>query len=166
MIITKKKHNSIVSMKDCDIKILENRIEGLKDLIKKRDLEIYESNQEADNLSDELDKTKEHLKDTDIALDLMIDKVDELEHENEELGDKILNMREDNVDIQKENSEYKKQLEFIKELLRQYKWYIDKSMEAGFANNCTITYKDMQKFHSKEGLEGLIKLYQLAAMMQ
>lgn len=166
MIITKKKHKSIVSMKDCDIKILENRVEGLKDLIKKRDLEIYELNQEANNLSDELDKTKEHLKDTDIALDLMIDKVDELEHENEELGDKILNMQEDNVDLQKENKEYKNQLDIVKEMLRQYKWYIDKSMEAGFANNCTITYKDMQKFHSKEGIDGIMKLYQLASMMQ
>lgn len=165
MIITKKKHERIVSMKDCDIKILENRVEGLKDLIKKRDLEIYELNQEANNLSDELDKTKDHLKDTDIALDLMIDKVDELENENEELGDKILNMREDNVDLQKENNEYKKQLDFIKELLRQYKWYIDKSIEVGSVTH-TITYKDMQKFHSKEGVEGLIKLYQLVAMMK
>ena len=165
MIITKKKHERIDSMKDCDIKILENRVEGLKDLIKKRDLEIYELNQEANNLSDELDKTKEHLKDTDIALDLMIDKVDELENENEELGDKILNMREDNVDLQKENNEYKKQLDFIKELLRQYKWYVDKSIEVGSVTH-NITYKDMQKFHSKEGVEGLMKLYQLAAMMQ
>lgn len=166
MIITKKKHDSIVSMKNLEIAELNLKLEGVKDLYDKKELELYELNQEANNLSDELDKTKEHLKDTDIALDLMIDKVDELENENEELGDKILNMREDNVDLQKENNEYKKQLDIVKEMLRQYKWYIDKSMEAGFANNCNITYKDMQKFHSKEGIDGIMKLYQLASMMQ
>lgn len=151
MIITKKKHDSIVSMKNLEIAELNLKLEGVKDLYDKKE--------------DELDKTKQHLKDTDIALDLMIDKVDELENENGELGDKILNMREDNVDLQKENEEYKKQLDRVKEMLRQYKWYIDKSIEVGSVTH-TITYKDMQKFHSKEGVEGIMKLYQLAAMMQ
>lgn len=165
MIITKKKHNEIVSMKDCDIKILENKLAGVKELLKKRDLELYELNKEANNLSDELDRTKEQLKDADIALDLMIDKVDELENENEELRDKILNMQEDNVDLQKENSEHKKQLDRVEEMLRQYKWYIDKSIEVE-KTNTTLTYKDMNRFHSIEGIKGIIKLYQLAAMMQ
>ena len=179
MIITKKKHERIVNMKNEtivhledlvakkneDIKVLNGKLEGHKNLIKERDLDIYKIKQRKIELIDELNKTREHLKDTDMALDLMIDKVDELEHENEELGDKILNMREDNVDLQKENNEYKRLLEFIKEMLRQYKWYIDKSIEVGFVDNSTITYKDMQKFHSKEGVEGIMKLYQLAVMM-
>lgn len=165
MIITTKKHKSIVSMKDCDIKILENRIEGLKDLIKKRDLEIYELNQEANNLSDELDRINEHLESTNIAYDLTLDDIEILEHENYKLEDKILNIEDDNVNLQKENEEYKKQLDRVKEMLRQYKWYIDKSIEVGSVTH-TITYKDIQKFHSKEGVEGLIKLYQLTAMMQ
>lgn len=158
MIITKKKHNEIVS-------ILESKLEGVKELLKKRDLELYELNKEANNLSDELDRTKEQLKDADIALDLMIDKVDELENENEELRDKILNMQEDNVDLQKENSEHKKQLDRVEEMLRQYKWYIDKSIEVE-KTNTTLTYKDINRFHSIEGIKGIIKLYQLAAMMQ
>lgn len=166
MIITKKKHNEIVNMKDSDIEILQYKLEGAKKLYREAQLELYEVNKEANELSEELDKTKEHLKDTDIALDFMTDKVDELENENEELEDRIVNMREDNVDLQKENNEYKKQLDFIKEFLRQYKWYIDKSIEAGFVDNYTLTYKDMQKFHSKEGVEGIMKLYQLASMMQ
>ena len=165
MIITTKKHERIVSMKDLEIAELNLKFEGVKGLYNKKELELYEANKEANKLSDELDQVKEQLKDTDIALDLMIDKVDELENENEELGDKILNMREDNVDLQKENNEYKKQLDRVKEMLRQYKWYIDKSIEVGSVTH-TLTYKDMQKFHSKEGVEGLMKFYQLAAMMQ
>lgn len=166
MIITKKKHERIVSMKDCDIKILENRVEGLKDLIKKRDLEIYELNQEANNLSDELDEISGLLECQNIAYDLILDNIEILKHENSKLEDKILILEDDNVNLQKENNEYKKQLEFIKELLRQYKWYIDKSIEVGNASTYTLTLKDIHKFHSKEGVEGLMKLYQLAAMMQ
>ena len=172
MIITLAKHNRIVSMKDSEIEILkcklewgEKLLEGAKTLYKDTQLELYEADKEANELSEELDRTKEYLKDTDIALDLMIDKVEELENENEELGDKILNMREDNVDLQKENNKYKKRLDRVREMLRQYKWYIDKSIEVGSVTH-TITYKDIQKFHSKEGVEGLMKLYQLAAMMQ
>lgn len=165
MIITTKKHKSIVSMKDCDIKILENRVEGLKDLIKKRDLEIYELNQEANNLSDELDEITGLLECQNIAYDLILDDIEILEHENYKLEDKILNIEDDNVNLQKENEEYKKQLDRVKEMLRQYKWHIDKSIEVGSVTH-TLTYKDMQKFHSKEGIEGIMKLYQLAAMMQ
>lgn len=165
MIITKKKHNEIVSMKNSEIAGLNLKLEGAKKLYREVQLELYETNKEANELSEELDKTKEHLKDTDIALDLMIDKVDELENENEELGDKILNMREDNVDLQKENNEYKKQLDRVKEMLRQYKWYVDKSIEVE-KTNTTLTYKDMNRFHSMEGIKGIVKLYQLAAMMQ
>lgn len=149
MIITKKKHDSIVSMKNEtivhledlvakkneDIKDLEGKLEGNKKLLKDKEFELYESTQ---NL---------------IARD-------------KELGDKILNMREVNVDLQKENKEYKNQLDRVKEMLRQYKWYIDKSMEVGNASTYTLTLKDIHKFHSKEGIEGIMKLYQLAAMMQ
>lgn len=165
MIITTKKHERIVSMKDLEIGELNAKLEGVKELYDKKELECYELDKEANKLSEELEQINEHLKDTDIALDLMIDKVEELENENEELGDKILNMREDNVDLQKETNEYKTQLDRVREMLRQYKWYIDKAIEVGSVTH-TLTYKDMQKFHSKEGVEGLVKLYHLAAMMK
>lgn len=165
MIITKAKHEKIVSMKDLEIRELKEKLEGTKELYNEKELERYELDKEANKLSEELEEVKTHLKDTDIALDLMIDKVQDLENENEELGDKILNMREDNVDLQKEINEYKTQLDRVREMLRQYKWYIDKSIEVGSVTH-TLTYTDMKKFHSKEGIEGLIKLYHLAAMMQ
>ena len=149
MIITTKKHERIVSMKDLEIAELNLKLEGVKGLYDKKELELYEANKEANKLSDELDQVKEQLKDTD-----------------KELEDKILNMYEDNVDLQKENNEYKKQLDRVKEMLRQYKWYIDKSIEVENASTYTLTLKDIHKFHSKEGVEGLMKLYQLAAMMQ
>lgn len=165
MIITKKKHDSIVSMKNLEIAELNLKLEGVKDLYDKKELELYKANKEANKLSDKLDQVKGQLKDADIAYALILDDIEILEHENYKLEDKILNIEDDNVNLQKENSEYKKQLDFIKELLRQYKWYIDKSIEVGSVTH-TLTLKDMQKFHSKEGVEGLIKLYQLAAMMQ
>ena len=40
MLVSKRKHESIVSMKDADIKILENKLEGVKELLKTRDLEL------------------------------------------------------------------------------------------------------------------------------
>lgn len=165
MIITLAKHNRIVSMKDLETRELNAKLEGIKELYDKKELELYELDKEANKLSEELEQVNLHLKDTDIKLDLMIDKVEELENENEELGGKILNMREDNVGLQKGINEYKVQLDRVREMLRQYKWYIDKTIEVEKVTH-ELSYKDMKKFHSKEGIEGLIKLYHLAAMMK
>lgn len=54
MIISKKKHERIVSMKDADIKILENKLSGVKELLTKKELEFYETEKEANQLSNEL----------------------------------------------------------------------------------------------------------------
>lgn len=164
MIISKRKHESIVSMKDCDIKVLNNKLEGVKELLKTRDLELYEVNQEANQLSDELEQTKLHLKDTDIALDLMIDKVEELENENEGLADTILKLREDNMEFQKEINSYKQRLRKIDDLKVQYKSYIDKSVEVNAVTHI-MTKEDIKKFLSNEGIEGIVKLYMIASMM-
>lgn len=164
MIISKRKHESIVSMKDCDIKVLNNKLEGVKELLKARDLELYEVNQEANQLSDELEQTKLHLKDIDIALDLMIDKVEELENENEGLADTILKLREDNIELQKEINSYKQRLEKIDDLKVQYRTYIDKSVEVNAVTHI-MTKEDVKKFLSNEGIEGIVKLYMIASMM-
>lgn len=164
MIISKRKHESIVSMKDCDIKVLNNKLEGVKELLKARDLELYEVNQEANKLSDELEQTKSHLKDTDIALDLMIDKVEELENENEGLADTILKLREDNIELQREINSYKQRLRKIDDLKVQYKSYIDKSVEVNAVTHI-MTKEDVKKFLSSEGIEGIVKLYMIASMM-
>lgn len=164
MIISKRKHESIVSMKDCDIKVLNNKLEGVKELLKARDLELYEVNQEANQLSDELEQTKLHLKDTDIALDLMIDKVEELENENEGLADTILKLREDNIELQKEINSYKQRLRKIDDLKVQYKSCIDKTIDANVVSH-KLTKEDIKKFLSNEGIEGIVRLYMIASMM-
>lgn len=164
MIISKRKHESIVSMKNSDIKILENKLEGVKELLKARDLELYEVNQEANKLSDELEQTKLHLKDTDIALDLMIDKSEELESENEELADSILKLREDNIELQKEINSYKQRLRKIDDLKVQYKLYMDKAIDANVVSH-KLTRDDVKRFLSNESIEGIINLYMIASMM-
>ena len=164
MIVSKRKYESIVSMKDADIKILENKLEGVKELLKARDLELYEVNQEANKLSDELEQTNLHLKDTDIALDLMIDKVEEMENENEGLADTILKLRKDNIELQKEINSHKQRLRKIDDLKVQYKSYIDKVVDVNVVSH-KLTRDDVKKFLSNEGIEGIIKLYMIAAMM-
>lgn len=164
MIVSKRKYESIVSMKDADIKILENKLEGVKELLKARDLELYEVNQEANKLSDELEQTNLHLKDTDIALDLMIDKVEEMENENEGLADTILKLREDNIELQKEINSHKQRLRKIDDLKVQYKSYMDKVIDVNVVSR-KLTRDDVKKFLSNEGIEGVIKLYMIASMM-
>ena len=164
MIVSKRKHESIVSMKDADIKILENKLEGVKELLKARDLELYEVDQEANKLSDELEQTKLHLKDTDIALDLIIDKVEELENENEGLADTILKLREDNIELQKEINSHKQRLRKIDDLKVQYKSYMDKVIDVNVVSH-KLTRDDVKKFLSNEGIEGIVKLYMIASMM-
>lgn len=60
MIISKKTHEKIVSMKDADIKILENKLSGVKELLTIKNLELH-------SLGEELEQIKRHLEDTDLA---------------------------------------------------------------------------------------------------
>lgn len=164
MIISSKKHERIVSMKDADIKILENKLSGVKELLTQKELELYETEKECNKLSDELDQEKRHLEDTDIALDLIMDSNEELKQENEELADKIINMREDYNELQKECNAYKVRLNTIDSLKVQYKEYVDKAIEATAITH-QLTRKDIDKFLSSEGINGIVKLYMIASMM-
>ncbi|WP_250675489.1 hypothetical protein LZ906_017395 (plasmid) [Paraclostridium ghonii] len=164
MIISKKTHEKIVSMKDADIKILENKLSGVKELLTNKNLELYEADKECNSLSVELEQIKRHLKDTDIALDLMINKAEGLEQENEALADKILNMREDSCEFQKEINSYKTRLKRIDSLKVQYGEYMNKAIESNVTTH-TLTKNDIDKFLSKEGLKGIIRLYMLASLM-
>lgn len=164
MIISKKKHERIVSMKDADIKILENKLSGVKELLTQKELELYETEKECNKLSDELDQEKRHLEDTDIALDLIMATNEDLKQENEELADKIINMREDYNELQKECNAYKVRLNTIDSLKVQYKEYVDKAIEATAITH-QLTRKDIDKFLSSEGINGIVKLYTIASMM-
>lgn len=164
MIISKKKHERIVSMKDADIKILENKLSGVKELLTQKELELYETEKECNKLSDELDQEKRHLKDTDIALDLIMATNEDLKQENEELADKIINMREDYNELQRECNAYKRRLNTIDSLKVQYKEYVDKAIEATVITH-QLTRKDIDKFLSSEGVNGIVKLYMIASMM-
>ncbi|EQK39776.1 hypothetical protein C672_3571 [[Clostridium] bifermentans ATCC 638] len=145
MIISKKKHERIVSMKDADIVVLEKRLdtfygrltqkekelesvndklEGTKELLKKSEQEKYEVEKEANKLSNELSIKEKRIEDLDIAINYSDDERNQLKKENEELADKIINMREDYNELQKECNAYKVRLNTINSLKIQYKEYI------------------------------------------
>lgn len=185
MIISKKKHERIVSMKDADIVVLENsifnlkqqltqkelnigtvngKLEGTKELLKKSEQEKYEVEKEANQLSNELSLKEKRIEDLEIAINYSDDERKELKRENEELADKIINMREDYNELQKECNAYKRRLNTIDSLKVQYKEYIDKAIEATAITH-QLTRRDTDKFLSSEGINGIVKLYTIASMM-
>lgn len=178
MIISKRKHESIVSMKDADIKILENKLdakekdlvvldgklEGVKDLLKKRDLELYEANQEANKLSNEIEVLKTRNDDKDIAINYLEEEKKQLISDTNRLNDTNLKLRDDNIELQKEINSYKQRLRKIDDLKVQYKSYIDKVIDVNVVSH-KLTKEDIKKFLSNEGIEGIVKLYMIASMM-
>lgn len=178
MIISKRRHESIVSMKDADIKILENKLdakekdlvvldgklEGVKDLLKKRDLDLYELNQEANKLSNEVETLKTRNKDKDIAINYLEEEKKQLIADVNRVNDTNLKLREDNIELQKGNNYYKQRLRKIDDLKVQYKSYIDKVIDVNVVSH-KLTRDDVKKFLSNEGIEGIIKLYMIASMM-
>ena len=178
MIVSKRKHESIVSMKDADIKILENKLdakekdlkvangklEGVKDLLKKRDFELYETNQEANKLSNEVETLKTRNKDKDIAINYLEEEKKQLIADNERMNNINLTLHEDNSELQKEINSYKQRLRKIDDLKVQYKSYIDKVIDINVVSH-KLTRDDVKKFLSNEGIEGIVKLYMIASMM-
>lgn len=164
MLITKKKHESIISMKDCDIKILNSKLGGVKELLKARDLELYKVNQEANRLSREVEFLKKRERAKDVSINY-------LEETNNLLTNDIDRINKINIDLNhtaskviKENRELKKRLDKIDSLKKQYKEYIDIAIDASVVSH-TLTKQDIKKFLSDEGIEGIVKLYTVASMM-
>lgn len=164
MLITKKKHESIISMKDCDIKILNNKLEGVKELLKARDLELYEVNQEANKLSGEIEilKTREH--DKDISIDYLEETNNSLLKDIDRINNVNVKLNHRLLEVKNENEELKKRLDKIDSLKKQYKEYIDVAIDASIVSR-TLTKQDVKKFLSDEGIEGIVKLYTIASMM-
>lgn len=164
MLVSKRKHESIVSMKDADIKILENKLEGVKELLKTRDLELYEANQEANKLSNEVETLKLRNEDKDIAINYLEDEKKQLIKDIERVNDTNLKLRDDNIELQRQIDSYKQRLEKIDSLKKQYKWYLSKSIEISVVTK-RIDYKDGRKFVNKEGIEGVVDAYNILSMM-
>lgn len=164
MLVSKRKHESIVSMKDADIKILENKLEGVKELLKTRDLELYEANQEANKLSNEVETLKLRNEDKDITINYLEDEKKQLIKDTERINATNLKLRDDNIELQRQINSYKQRLEKIDSLKKQYKWYLSKSIEISVVTK-RIDYKDGRKFVNKEGIEGVVDAYNILSMM-
>lgn len=164
MLITKKKHESIIAMKDCDIKILNNKLEGVKELLKARDLELYEVNQEANKLSEEIEFLKVRERDKDISIDYLEEANNSLLKDIDRINEVNIDLNHRLLEVRNENEELKKRLDKIDSLKKQYKEYIDIAIDASVVSH-TLTKEDIKKFLSNKGIEGIVKLYAIVSMM-
>lgn len=157
MIITKSKHNKIVSLKDADIKILKN-------VIASKNREIDCRKKESERMKLEISQAIETIKDNNVSIDLLADKVEHLEKENEELADKLINIREDLKEAYMELDKYKKDRQCINALKQQYKWHIDNAIKCKMISP-SLTREDVKRMVSKEGIDCILDFNMLFSLL-
>lgn len=143
MLITKAKHERIVSLKDADIKVKDNKI---KSLSKSR----YKDLEEIDNLKEEIKLLKLELSMNKDYVSNLKDCLEESDLQIKEIYDDLL--------------KYKREVARMEEVKRQYKDKIRRALEITHIEHYAST-KDVELFMSKEGAKGVIDLYMLASLM-
>ncbi|MGL5507261.1 MAG: hypothetical protein ACRDB0_05085 [Paraclostridium sp.] len=157
MIITKAKHNEIVSFKDADIQRLENKVRSLSK-------SLYKHIEEKENIA-------EDLKIANAEISMKNETIKELVKDKNSLKANIAQLKEcmnsDEkviVDLCNALNRFEMEKARTEEVKRQYKEYIHRALEIVHIEHFAST-QDIEKFASKEGARGIIDLYMLASLM-